>query len=197
MWERALLANCLKTLLSLLILPGSGRPPSRSAAGPHRSWIPAAHHRWASFCCAPSCAWSTLASPPRIAKSLGLFAHSVRVFYAAEREGGLPLPAVVPAKGGVGSGGSRAGLAPTGRGGSYWQGSFAGKPAPTVRDFAATSESCSLSCPGWGPKRHWRRGCRPAPDTRAGAAGVLRGGGSSGHGARRPSAAGARGAALH
>ena len=96
MWERALLANCLKTLLSLLILPGSGRPPSRSAAGPHRSWIPAAHHRWASFCCAPSCAWSTLASPPRIAKSLGLFAHSVRVFYAAEREDCRPGPGMVP-----------------------------------------------------------------------------------------------------
>jgi len=33
---------------------------------------------------------------PRIAKSLGLFAHSVRVFYAAEREGGCPAPRCVP-----------------------------------------------------------------------------------------------------
>ena len=34
---------------------------------------------------------------PRIAKSLGLFAHSVRVSYAAEREGGCPVPGCVPA----------------------------------------------------------------------------------------------------
>jgi hypothetical protein len=35
---------------------------------------------------------------PRIAKSRGLFARSVRVSYAAEQEGGCPGPGAVPAK---------------------------------------------------------------------------------------------------
>ena len=36
---------------------------------------------------------------PRIAKSLGLFAHSARVFHAADRTDGDPEPDLVPTSG--------------------------------------------------------------------------------------------------
>jgi hypothetical protein len=61
---------------------------------------------------------------PRIAKSHGLFAHSVRVFYAAEQEGCHPGPGMVPHE---------------------WNGSLAGKLPQSAAPPA--KQAPTVSCP--------------------------------------------------